>query len=65
MRGAGQDRWLKSHENHDLDSWVGHGRRRSRKNYSTEDRCTDIKVREQLRKLVKDHGRHEKEGEKT
>lgn len=32
---------------------------------STEDRCTDIKVRVQLRKQTKDHGRHEKEGEET
>lgn len=32
---------------------------------STEDRCTDIKVRVQLRKQAKDRGRHEKEGEET
>lgn len=35
---------------HDLDSWIGHGRRRSRKNYSTEDRCIYINdVRMQLK----------------
>lgn len=56
MREDRQDRWLKSHKNHDLDSWIGYGR--SRKNYSTGDRSTDInEVRVQLRKQAKDSGR--------